>query len=80
MIKAEPFLPDEDYDNPARVTDFYEFSRANCLFLNGFKDKVLVFDRFFRKNPEDRGYSISAGQDKLTKFLLNYHFTEKDLA
>ena len=34
MIKAEPFLPDEDYDNPARVTDFYEFSRANCLFLN----------------------------------------------
>ena len=25
MIKAEPFLPDEDYDNPARVTDFYEF-------------------------------------------------------
>ena len=80
MIKAEPFIPDEDYDNPARVTDFYEFSRANCLFLNGFKDKVLVFDRFFRKNPEDRGYSISAGQDKLTKFLLNYHFTEKDLA
>ena len=33
MIKAEPFLPDEDYDNPARVTDFYEFSMANCLFL-----------------------------------------------
>ena len=79
MIKVEPYIPDEDYDNPAMVTDFYEFSMANCLFLHGFKDKVLVFDMFFRKNPSDMGYSISCGQDKLTKFLLNYHFTDRDL-
>lgn len=79
MIKVEPYIPDEDYDNPAMVTDFYEFSMANCLYLHGFKDKVLVFDMFFRKNPSDMGYSISCGQDKLTKFLLNYHFTDRDL-
>ncbi len=78
-IKVEPYLPDEDYDNPAMVTDFYEFSMANCLFLHGFKDKVMVFDMFFRENPDDLGYSISAGQAKLTKFLLEYHFTERDL-
>ncbi len=79
MIKVEPYIPDEDYDNPAMVTDFYEFSMANCLFLHGFKDKVLVFDMFFRENPSNMGYSISCGQDKLTKFLLNYHFTDRDL-
>ena len=78
-IKVEPYLPDEDYDNPAMVTDFYEFSMANCLFLHGFKDKVMVFNMFFRENPDDLGYSISAGQHKLTKFLLEYHFTERDL-
>ena len=78
-IEVEPYLPDEDYDNPAMVTDFYEFTMANCLFLHGYKDTVMVFDMFFRKNPDDLGYSISCGQRKLTKFLMEYHFTEKDL-
>ncbi len=78
-IIATPYIPDEDYDNPAMVTDFYEFAMANCLFLHGYKDTTMVFDMFFRKNPDNLGYSISCGQDKLTKFLLNYHFTERDL-
>ena len=78
-IEVEPYLPDEDYDNPAMVTDFYEFTMANCLFLHGYKDTVMVFDMFFRKNPDDLGYSISCGQRELTKFLMQYHFTEKDL-
>ena len=75
-IKVVPYIPDEDYDNPAMVVDFYEFTMANCLFLNGFKNTTLVFDMFFRKNPDNQGYSISAGQRKLTRFLLNYHFNE----
>ena len=25
-IKVEPYIPDEDYDNPAMVVDFYEFT------------------------------------------------------
>ncbi len=78
-IQAEPFIADEEYENPAMITDFYEFTMANSLFLHGYKDTVMVFDMFFRKNPDDKGYAISAGQAKLTKFLLNYHFTEKDL-
>ena len=61
-IKVVPYIPDEDYDNPAMVVDFYEFTMANCLFLNGFKNTTLVFDMFFRKNPDNQGYSISAGQ------------------
>lgn len=79
QIKAEPFVPDEDYDNPAMVTDFYEFTMANCLYLHGFKDKVMVFDMFFRTNPDNQGYSISCGQHQLVKFLREYHFTDKDL-
>lgn len=78
-ITAEPYLPDEDYDNPAMVTDFYEFSMANCLFLQGFKDTKMVFNMFYRDNPDDMGYSISCGQHKLVNFLLNYHFTDRDI-
>lgn len=78
-IRVQPYIPDEDYDNPAMVTDFYEFSMANCLFLHGFKDSIMVFDMFFRENPDKGGFSIACGQDKLVKFLLNYHFNEQDL-
>ena len=78
-IKVEPYIPDEDYENPAMVVDFYEFTMANCLFLHGFKNTTLVFDMFFRKNPDNQGYSISAGQRKLTRFLLEYHFNEQDI-
>ena len=53
-IKVVPYIPDEDYDNPAMVVDFYEFTMANCLFLNGFKDTTLVFDMLFRKNHQRR--------------------------
>ena len=27
-IKVVPYIPDEDYDNPAMVVDFYEFTMA----------------------------------------------------
>lgn len=78
-LYVEPYIPDEDYDNPAMVTDFYEFTMANCLFLHGFKDRRMVFNMFYRENPDRQGYAISCGQRKLVRFLLNYHFTERDL-
>ncbi len=40
-IEVIPYIPDEDYDNPAMVVDFYEFTMANCLFLHGYKDPSL---------------------------------------
>ena len=78
-IKVEPYVPDEDYDNPAMVTDFYEFTMANSLFMHGYKDVVMVFDMFFRENPDKLGYAISCGQHKLVRFLQNYHFNERDI-
>ena len=78
-ILVEPYIPDEDYDNPAMVTDFYEFTMANSLFLHGYKDTVMVFDMFYRKNPDNLGYAISCGQRKLLRFLQNYHFNETDI-
>ena len=55
-IKVVPYIPDEDYDNPAMVVDFYEFTMANCLFLNGFKDTTLAvsythLDVYKRQTP-----------------------------
>ena len=54
-IKVVPYIPDEDYDNPAMVVDFYEFTMANCLFLHGFKDTTLVFDMFISTHRTSGG-------------------------
>lgn len=78
-----PFIPDEDYDNPAMVVDFYEFTMANCLFLHGFKDAVLVFDMFSRKNPNSDvlaldGEVIEAGKP-LTVINLDHDAIEREI-
>lgn len=78
-IQVDAYIPSEDYENPAMVTDFYEFTMANSLFLHGYKDTIMVFDMFFRENPDQMGYAISAGQHKLLRFLKNYHFNEQDI-
>ena len=31
-IKVVPYIPDEDYDNPAMVVDFYEFTMPTACF------------------------------------------------
>ena len=75
-IEVVPFIPQKGYRNEALNMDFYEPRMANAAFLLGMKDVQVVFDCFFRKNPNDSGYSISAGQEQLTDFLMNYHFDE----
>ena len=66
-LYVEPYIPDEDYDNPAMVTDFYEFTMANCLFLHGFKDRRMVFNMFYRENPDRQGYAISCGERRILR-------------
>ena len=78
-IKVVPYIPDEDYDNPAMVVDFYEFTMANCLFLNGFRDTTLVFDMFFRKVPDGGGYAIMAGLEQFINAVDSLKFTEEDI-
>lgn len=79
-VTVTPFVPHKSYRNEALNMDYYELTMANAMYLLGKKDLILVFDMFFRKNPapkgEERGYAISAGQEQLTDFLLNYHFDE----
>ena len=37
--------------NLTMLTDYYEFTMSNGYFLNGMKDRVAVFDMFFRNIP-----------------------------
>ena len=44
----------KDKRNLSLVMDFYELTMSQCYF-NDNKDKEVVFDLFYRKNPDDGG-------------------------
>lgn len=65
--------------NLTMLMDFYELSMANGYFTNGMKDKIVYFDMFFRKVPDNGGFAIMAGLRQLIDYLKNLKFTQKDI-
>ena len=50
--------------NLTMLMDYYELTMSNGYFEKGFKDKMVVFDMFYRKNPDNGGFVVSAGLDR----------------
>lgn len=65
--------------NLTLLTDFYELTMAGGYFENGFKDKIAYFDMFYRKNPDNAGFSIMAGVEQMVEYLNSLKFTEDDI-
>ena len=61
------------------LSDNYEHKMGQGYLLNGKKDQVAGFDVFFRKIPNNGGYAIMAGVDKVISYIENLHFGEKEL-
>lgn len=66
--------------NLTLLTDFYELTMAGGYFENQMADEVAYFDMFFRKNPDNGGFSIMAGVQQMIEYLTNIKFTEEDIA
>lgn len=64
----------------ALLTDLYQLSMMQGLFKEKLHRRKCVFDRFYRKNPFDGGYTIVAGLAHVIRYLQELHFTEDDLA
>ena len=65
--------------NLTMLMDYYELTMANGYFVTGNKDKVAVFDMFYRKNPDEGGFVVSAGLGMLIEYVQNLHFTAEDI-
>ena len=62
--------------NYAMLTDWYEFS-MNDAYIEGAKEnEQVVFDVFFRKIPNEGGYAVMAGVDKLIEYIKNLRFDD----
>ena len=61
------------------LVDFYEFTMANGYFENNLKDKIVYFDMFFRKNPDNAGFAIVAGLEQVIEYIKGLNFTRSDI-
>lgn len=65
--------------NLTMLMDFYELTMSNGYFLDNRKDTRVVFDMFYRKNPDGGGFVISAGLEQFVEYIQNFRFTDEDI-
>lgn len=66
--------------NLSMVMDFYEMTMSNGYFHNENRDVRVVFDVFYRRNPDRAGYAIFAGLQQIIEYIEELHFSEEDIA
>ncbi|MDO4218945.1 MAG: nicotinate phosphoribosyltransferase [Synergistaceae bacterium] len=65
--------------NLTLLTDLYELTMMQGYFKNEKRNKIAVFDVFYRKNPLDGGYAIFAGLEQVIEYVKNLHFDEDSI-
>lgn len=75
-------LPEGPYadDSLALHTDKYQINMAEAYWKDGIHQRRAVFEVYFRKIPFQNGYAIFAGLERVIRYLLDFRFTESDLA
>lgn len=68
-----------DERNMTLLMDFYELTMAAGYFENGYKDKIGVFDMFFRRIPDAGGFAVCAGLEQFIECIDNFHFSSGDI-
>lgn len=66
--------------NLSMVMDFYEMTMSNGYFRNENRNVRVVFDVFYRRNPDQAGYSIFAGLQQIIEYIQDLHFSDEDIA
>lgn len=65
--------------NLTLLVDFYELTMGNGYLKSNVNNKIVYFDMFFRKVPDDGGYCIMAGLQQFIEYLKNLKFSDDDI-
>ena len=68
-----------DRQNLTLLTDLYELTMMQGYFKNKDQNEIVIFDAFYRSNPCDGGYAISAGLEQVINYIKNLRFEEEDI-
>ncbi|MCD8082253.1 MAG: nicotinate phosphoribosyltransferase [Clostridiales bacterium] len=66
--------------NLTLLTDLYELTMMQGYFKEKDANETVIFDAFYRCNPQEGGYAICAGLDQLIDYIKNLHFEEEDIS
>lgn len=64
--------------NLTLLTDLYELTMMQGYFETQ-ENETVIFDVFFRANPNKSGYSIMAGLDQVIQYIKNLNFSYEDV-
>lgn len=67
-----------DSRNFTLLTDFYELTMMQGYFLSKTTERV-VFDLFYRRNPDNGGYAVCAGLAQVMEYIKSLHFDYDDI-
>mgnify|MGYP003760584587 CR=1 FL=1 len=62
------------------LTDLYQLTMMQGYYETGIADQQVVFDLFYRTNPHDNSFSITAGLQQAIEYIENIHFAEEEIA
>lgn len=65
--------------NLSMVMDLYELTMSNGYFTGNDINTRVVFDVFYRNNPDKGGFAIFAGLGQIVEYIENLHFDEDDI-
>lgn len=60
------------------LTDLYELTMMQGYFKNNTNETV-VFDAFYRKNPNDGGYAVACGLEQVIEYIKELNFSYDDI-
>lgn len=68
-----------DRRNLSMMMDFYEMTMGYGYFRSQKPCNRVIFDFFYRQNPDNGGYAIFAGLEQIIDYLVNLHFEDEDI-
>ena len=68
-----------DRQNLTLLTDLYELTMMQGYFRHKDQNEIVIFDAFYRSNPCDGGYAISAGLEQVIDYVKNLRFDKEDI-
>ena len=68
-----------DHRNLTLLTDLYELTMMQGYFREKDANETVIFDAFYRTNPDGNAFSICAGLEQVIDYVKNLHFDDADI-
>ncbi len=65
--------------NLTMLTDLYELTMMQGYFYEKDANDTVIFDAFYRVNPDGNGFAITCGLEQIIEYIENLHFEEEDI-